>query len=163
MNAHDLDEERELPCAVCGAPVVFIEASESPATLVYCLTCLMRKAHWHTDEVVVGDIAAVRASERFHGVSAPAWADDSRLAEILRAEAADHRSWVDSDRDKALLLTAADRIELLNSELASALHAIDDQELLQVEIFDLRQALIEIGLTATGRAFEIAQDALEGN
>ena len=56
----------------------------------------------------------------FHGVTAPAWADDSRLVEILREEANDERDWFGTPRDKALLLHAADRIEELAREVLAA-------------------------------------------
>jgi hypothetical protein len=53
----------------------------------------------------------------FYGVYAPAWADEKGLLGALRGMA-DSLTW-DSDRNRALMLTAADRLEAARTELAA--------------------------------------------
>lgn len=51
---------------------------------------------------------------KFYGVTAPAWETDAGLAKVLRAEA--ESGIGETERDKALLKTAADRIAKLAAE-----------------------------------------------
>lgn len=84
------------------------------------------------------------AADRHYGVFAPSWVTDEGFIEVLKAEAADAAS----DRDRALFLTAVDRIADSERHLAAALRSIADQELMRVEISDLQHKLeIEEGVS----------------
>ena len=77
----------------------------------------------------------------FNGVLAPSWKTNHGLAACLRSAATDKEWWYETERNRALLLTAAERLEELRIPPMMGMRHIDGDPLnnnpANIEIYPL--------------------------